>query len=188
MSDMIYDKASLRQILFNKRKELSQEEVFYASEEVCHRLWDLIQNLNVKTVALYVPINNEVDIMLLAETLESNGITMCLPQVVEEEEPLAFNEWLPSEDEFKTDAMGIACVDGEELEPDLILMPSLAFTQGGHRLGYGAGYYDRTLPDLPKAVRVGVAYAFQEMEDFEAEDHDVPLHYIATDAELIEVR
>ena len=184
----VYDKATLRQVLFNKRKELSQEEIYYASEETCHRIWDLVQNLNAKTVALYIPINNEVDVMPLAETLEAHGITMCLPQVVTEGEALIFNEWLPSEDDFKTDLMGIACVDGEEMTPDLILLPTLSFDQGGNRLGYGAGYYDRTLPDMPKAVRVGVAYAFQEVEQLDVEDHDVPMHYVATDAELIEVR
>ena len=182
------DKKSLRQILFNKRKELETEEVYYASEEICHRLWDLIQNFNSKVVALYVPINNEVDIMPLAETLEGNGITVCLPSVVEKEEPLVFNEWLPSEDELETDALGIACVDGEELEPDLVILPTLAFDRDGNRLGYGAGYYDRTLIDMPKTVRVGAAYVFQEVDALEAEDHDVPLHYIITDAEQIETK
>ena len=187
-AEYLGDKETIRQVLFNKRKEVSEEEVMYASEEICHRLWELIRDLNSKVISLYVPMNNEVDISQLADRLESHGATLCLPQVKTKGEPLVFNEWVPSEDLMVSDVMGIPCVEGEEVTPDLVLIPTLCFDNYGNRIGYGAGYYDMTLPEFPKAIRVAVAYAFQQVEQLEAEDHDVPMHYIATDAELIEAK
>lgn len=181
-------KQSIREILVAKRLEVTPEEVMYASEEICHRLWDLIQNLNARTVALYIPMHNEVDLSMLGDRLEAHDITICLPRVVGEGKSMVFNEWLPSEDMLETDARNIPCVDGELVEPDLVVMPVVSFDNNGGRIGYGAGFYDRTLPRIPKAVRVGAAYAFQEVGDVFAEDHDVPLHYVCTDAELVEAK
>jgi 5-formyltetrahydrofolate cyclo-ligase len=75
--------------------------------------------------------------------------------------------------------------DGEAVMPDWLIVPLLAFDRRGARLGYGGGYYDRTLPLLPRAVAMGVAYAAQEVPEVPAGPHDVPLHAIATERELI---
>jgi 5-formyltetrahydrofolate cyclo-ligase len=65
--------------------------------------------------------------------------------------------------------------------PDLLLVPLLAFDHRGHRLGYGGGYYDRTLAALPHATAIGCAYAAQQVDDLPATAQDVPLHAIATE-------
>ena len=70
---------------------------------------------------------------------------------------------------------------GELMVPDYLLVPLLAFDRHGHRLGYGAGYYDRTLAELPGAVSIGCAFAAQELDEVPAGPYDVPLHAIATE-------
>lgn len=180
------NKAEIRSVLVAKRLNLTMEERIYASEEICHRLWDVISNFNAKTVAVYSAMHNEVDLTTLIDKLELHNITLCLPRVEDEEEPLVFNEWLPSEDVLDVDSKGIPCVDGEVLTPDVVIVPLVGFDRSGGRIGTGNGYYDRTLAELPRAIRVGAAYVFQEVDDIMGNDHDIPLHFIATDAELIE--
>jgi 5-formyltetrahydrofolate cyclo-ligase len=71
--------------------------------------------------------------------------------------------------------------DGEILQPDYLLVPLLAFDRAGHRLGYGGGYYDRTLAGLPAAIAVGCAFAAQELDAVPVAEYDAPLHAVATE-------
>ena len=77
--------------------------------------------------------------------------------------------------------------DTELLEPDFLLIPLLAFDAHGNRLGYGGGYYDRTIEALPGAFRLGCAYACQQIKSVPTEPTDQPLHAIATDQALVGV-
>ncbi len=74
---------------------------------------------------------------------------------------------------------------GPERVPDFLLVPLLAFDRRGHRLGYGGGYYDRTLAALPRAGRLGCAFAAQEMDAVPAGPHDVRLPAVATERGII---
>ncbi len=74
---------------------------------------------------------------------------------------------------------------GEFVTPDWLIVPLLAFDRSGARLGYGGGYYDRTLALLSGATAIGVAYAAQEIAQVPTGPHDVPLHAIATEQGLI---
>jgi 5-formyltetrahydrofolate cyclo-ligase len=75
--------------------------------------------------------------------------------------------------------------NGPQTIPDFLLVPLLAFDRRGHRLGYGAGYYDRTLDALSDAFALGCAYAIQEVPEVPAGPGDKPLHAIATEQEVI---
>ena len=75
--------------------------------------------------------------------------------------------------------------DKAELEPDILLVPLLAFDRHGNRLGYGAGYYDRTLATLPGRFRLGVAYAAQELDEVPAGHYDARLDAVATECGVI---
>jgi 5-formyltetrahydrofolate cyclo-ligase len=75
--------------------------------------------------------------------------------------------------------------EAEVLKPDVLLVPLLAFDRRGRRLGYGGGYYDRTLAALPGAVALGIGYAAQELDEVPAGPEDAPLAAIATEAGLV---
>jgi 5-formyltetrahydrofolate cyclo-ligase len=83
---------------------------------------------------------------------------------------------------------GTAYPDGPIAEPDMLLVPLLAFDRAGHRLGYGGGYYDRTLATLPTHPAIGIAYAAQEIPHIPPGPHDHPLPTIITESEIIQTR
>ncbi len=76
--------------------------------------------------------------------------------------------------------------DGSLTRPRLILVPLLAFDRSGTRLGQGAGWYDHVLPQHPDAIRIGVGWSAQEMDELPREDWDIPMHYILTEKEWID--
>ena len=76
--------------------------------------------------------------------------------------------------------------DGLALTPDVVLVPLLAFDRSGARLGYGGGYYDRTLAALPGCLAIGCAFAAQEVDQVPVEPTDQRLHAVATERELIQ--
>jgi 5,10-methenyltetrahydrofolate synthetase len=93
-------------------------------------------------------LENEPDLRPVYEYLHTQGLTVALPIVVEKQAPLEFHVWRPT-DTLKPGAFGVLePVRGEKLMPDVVLVPTLGFTDQGARLGYGGGYYDRTLAHL----------------------------------------
>ena len=98
--------------------------------------------------------------------------------------PLAFRLWRPG-DALIPERFGTARPTGEERAPDFLLVPLLAFDRRGGRLGYGAGYYDRTLPLLAPCFAMGCAFAAQEVPAVPMGPYDIPLDAIATEREVI---
>ena len=96
--------------------------------------------------------------------------------------PLIFRWWRPG-DELAPDAAGIPAPlsSAHDMQPELILTPLLAFDRTGGRLGQGGGYYDRTFAARPDALRVGIAYAGQQVDRLSLLDHDIPLHGVLTE-------
>lgn len=116
-------------------------------------------------VAAYWPMGPEIDVRPLLHALHARGQPLCLPVTPRRGQPLRFRRWAPG-DPLGHGPMGTRQpIQGEEVTPGWLLVPLLAFDRDGRRLGYGAGYYDRTLAALPHAVAVGVAYAAQEVQD-----------------------
>jgi 5-formyltetrahydrofolate cyclo-ligase len=134
-------------------------------------------------VAIYRAAGSELDTDALARALMAQGRRLCLPVVVERDAPLWFRRWTPGEP-LELDLAGMAAPLplAEAVTPDLIITPLLAFDRFGGRLGQGGGYYDRTFAAMPDAIRVGFAYAGQEVERLPLEDHDVRLHGVLTEA------
>jgi len=136
-------------------------------------------------VAGFWPMGDEIDLRPLLHALHTIGHLILLPVTPRRGLPLGFHVWSP----------GCAMLPGRfgtshpEAEapsaPGFVLVPLLAFDARGHRLGYGGGYYDRTLAALPQAFRLGVAYAGQQVPHVPAAPHDIPLHAIATEAGLL---
>lgn len=134
-------------------------------------------------IAGYLPIRTEIDIRPLLNELLARGHTITLPETPRRGRPLIFRRWTPEtpliEGRFKTQHP-----DADILIPDFILTPLLAFDQHGHRLGYGAGYYDISFASLPEAERIGCAFSAQRVLDLPAESHDIKLHAILTETGL----
>lgn len=126
-----------------------------------------------------------MDIVPLLEALDDTGEKVSLPCVQGKDAPLSFRQWAKG-DTLRLGAFGVRepQFDQPLMVPDLVLLPLLAFTPTGKRLGYGGGYYDRTLALLRRKGDVfacGVAYAGQEVPDLPTDEHDQLLDGILTE-------
>lgn len=144
-------------------------------------------------VALYKALGAELDPRPLGDTLRKAGWSLALPAAVAPDAPLVFRAWNPGEP-LANDLSGIASplATAEEVRPNLVIVPLLAFDRQGGRLGQGGGHYDRTLEALrgepsPPAF-IGLAYSGQARADLPREPHDQPLDGILTEAGYIAVR
>jgi 5-formyltetrahydrofolate cyclo-ligase len=137
-------------------------------------------------VSGFWPMGQEIDIRPLLHALHDRGHPIALPVTPRRGLPLAFRRWRPG-DELARGPMGTRQPgpEAEALTPGFLLVPLLAFDRRGHRLGYGGGYYDRTLAALPGAVALGVAHAAQELDEVPAGPEDARLAAIATEAGLV---
>ncbi len=140
-------------------------------------------------VAGYRPIGSEIDPTPLLETFHCEQARIALPCVEAEGAPLKFRAFSPG-DELETGAFGVEApkASASVLVPALVLVPLLAFDRAGRRLGYGGGYYDRTLDALRAAgsvTVVGVGYGAQEVSKVPADKHDQRLDWIITEVEAI---
>ncbi len=135
-------------------------------------------------VAGFWPIGVEIDIRPLLRALHKRGHRIALPVTPKRGNPLTFREWWPGQ-EMIPERFGTMRPTGGELRPDYLLVPLLAFDRAGRRLGYGGGFYDRTLALLPGATTVGCAYAAQEVDEVPAGPHDIWLQAVATERGVI---
>lgn len=136
-------------------------------------------------VAGFWPFGQEIDIRPLLLALHERGHAIVLPVTPKRGNPLSFRRWHPG-DVLQPERFGTFRPVGEAAAvPDFLLVPLLAFDRRGHRLGYGAGFYDRTLAALPGRYALGVAYAAQEVPEVPAGPSDVPLDAVATDRGVI---
>ena len=133
------------------------------------------------------PLPGEPDLGTLWAALHARGHALVLPETPARGEALRFRPWHP----------GCAMLPGlfgtchpestSYAAPDLLFVPLLAFDRHGYRLGYGGGYYDRTLAALPGARGIGYGFAFQQVDAVPHGPHDVPLHGIVTEEGLVRV-
>ncbi|MGR0188203.1 5-formyltetrahydrofolate cyclo-ligase [Azospirillum aestuarii] len=140
-------------------------------------------------VAGYWPLGSELDVRPLLLHLKAVGRSVALPVSGPRGQALAFRDWDPAQP-LAAGRYGIhePGADRPELVPAVLLVPMLAFDRSGHRLGYGAGYYDRTL-DALRAIRpvlaVGTAFAAQELDAVPHGAHDERLDWILTERETL---
>jgi 5-formyltetrahydrofolate cyclo-ligase len=133
-------------------------------------------------VAGYHPIRDEADPRALMSTLSAQGHPLALPVVTATKGILVFRTWQPG-DPLTPNSWGIAepLAASPQVAPHIVLVPLLAFDATGHRLGYGGGYYDRTLETLAGVRRVGIAYAGQQVSAVPREPHDLVLDAVITE-------
>jgi 5-formyltetrahydrofolate cyclo-ligase len=137
-----------------------------------------------EVVAGFWPLAGEIDIRPLLVALHAAGHEIVLPVTPKRGLPLTFRLWRPG-DEMLKERFATMRPIGEERRPDWLLVPLLAFDRYGGRIGYGAGYYDRTLPDLSPRFALGCAFAAQEVPEVPTGPFDVRLDAVATEREII---
>ena len=138
-----------------------------------------------KVLAGYMPMRTEIDPL---PSMAAHQGTVCVPVIAGKGQPLKFREWTPDA-EMEEGPFGAQVPrTGAWLEPEVLIVPLVAFDRRGYRLGYGGGFYDRTL-ELLRARRptlaIGFAWSAQEMEAVPIEPTDQPLDLIVTERETI---
>ena len=188
-------RALLRARMSVRRNELGAKQRITAAAGVLHSLETLPEFMTDANVAGYWAIRGELPLNLAVASLRRREQHYFLP-VLGDAHQLRFAEYMDGT-ALKSDSYGIPEPDVPATalraprDMDVILVPLLAFDRAGHRLGTGGGWYDRSLAFLKDVTRpaapllVGIGYAFQEAAAVPSAEWDVPLDYVATDAELI---
>jgi 5-formyltetrahydrofolate cyclo-ligase len=143
-------------------------------------------------VSGYSPMRSELNPVPLMRRLSDSGARLALPVVVGRGKPLIMRAWSFG-DELDSGVWGIRepKADAPEVFPDILLVPLAAFDRRGHRIGYGAGYYDMTITrirTMKPAIAIGLAFAAQEIEQVPATPFDARLDLVLTEREVIDLR
>jgi 5-formyltetrahydrofolate cyclo-ligase len=136
-------------------------------------------------IGFYWPIRGEYDARNLVATLIERGARAAMPVVVQKGAPLVFRNWHPGA-RMENGFWDIPVpADDERVVPTTLLVPLVGFDDAGYRLGYGGGYYDRTLATLPaKPLAIGVGYEFAHLETIYPQPHDIPMSAIVTEGRV----
>jgi len=184
-------KAKLREEAKARRARMRAEEAAAAALAVRDRvLGSALVPPATTTVSGFWPIGDEFDPRPLMEALAARGHRLCLPVVVGKGRALAFRAWAPGDPlERAGFGLSVPAWDAAPAIPRFLIVPLLAFDRRGYRIGYGAGFYDRTIAELKShaspVVAVGVGFALQEVPEVPALAHDQRLDAIATEDYLI---
>ncbi len=171
----------LRSTLLARRKALSSDDKAQADARLVQRLLDWCSAHTITSLGVYQPIRREPDLLAAYNALVALGVYLSLPVVIGREAPLEFRAWKPG-DVLEKEALGtlVPPAGTAVVQPQALLIPCVGFNAEGFRLGYGGGYYDRTLAASPRPLAVGVCYGFGRV-DFDGQPHDVPLDQVLTD-------
>ena len=188
---MSNSKAELRAKALAARDALSEKKRSSAAAKLAKRGLPFAL-LPGSIVSGYSPIRSEIDPMPLLRKLADEGARLALPCVTARGQSLVFRIFHPN-DRLMLGPLGIPepSPAAAEVHPDVMLVPLAAFDKLGHRIGYGAGYYDYTFAHLRKAkhvIGVGIAFAAQETKAIPALSHDVPLDYVLTERKTFDFR
>jgi 5-formyltetrahydrofolate cyclo-ligase len=184
-------KAELRAAALAARDALSEAQRAAAAQAVAQRGLPVDMTPGA-VVAGYSAIRSELDPTPLMQSLAAQGARLALPVITARGQSLRFRVWHPG-DRLLPGPLGILepSPAAAEITPDIVLVPLAAFDPTGHRIGYGAGHYDRTLAHLHKSkgfAAIGLAFAAQEVAAVPALQHDVPLDYVLTETKAFDFR
>ncbi len=189
------EKSELRKTCYARRMAMSLKAAAAAANEIAGRI---TAEIDVSEIALtadtvisaYWPLTGELDPRPALRAFASRNAKLALPRVIGDGQPLAFHLWRAS-DRLIEGRFKVMEPDPENpsADPDILLVPLLAFDRTCRRLGHGKGYYDRTLAKLreanPSTVAIGVAFAAQEVERVPTDAYDQTLDMIITECSVI---
>ncbi|MAW81712.1 MAG: 5-formyltetrahydrofolate cyclo-ligase [Parvularcula sp.] len=177
-------KAILRERMKGERRAAAKARPDAGVHAAAHFMKSVPRDENA-VVSVYFPMRNELDTEPLVAALIEEGVTVALPVVAKKKAPLLFRAYKPGDD-LVPGSYGelIPAETAPEATPDILVVPLLAFTAEGGRLGYGGGYYDRTLEKLRKTgapLAVGYAFGAQEVDALPLSPLDQPLDWVVTE-------
>jgi 5-formyltetrahydrofolate cyclo-ligase len=182
-------KAALRRAALARREAVEPAARAAFSRRLAEEGLRLARLWRPQIVSVFYPLRGEPDTLPLLTALAADGFATALPVVVGRRSPLTFRRWRPG-DQTRGGAMSIhePLEDAPVVDPDLLFVPLACFDRRGHRIGYGAGYYDRSLAYLRAMKPVhaaGVAYGVCEIAAVPYEGHDQSLDAVVTEQETI---
>lgn len=179
-SEDMMDKKMLRRQLLAVRRAIPEDLKKQYDHALCLQIKSWLEVNGVKTVSAYLPIRHEPDLMELYQALVGQ-VQMALPYVPAKDSPLQFMAWQPG-DELVEGAFHIPIPKAvrQVPMPDALIIPCVGYTAGRYRLGYGGGFFDRTLEGQDNILTVGVAYSCLKTV-FQTEKFDMPLSAIITE-------
>jgi 5-formyltetrahydrofolate cyclo-ligase len=172
-----------RERLIAARLAIPAEERMRMAERTAAALDASIGRMEGRTVSLYWPFRGEPDLRSwLASVIERGGRT-ALPIVIEKGKPLLFRLYAPG-DRLEKGVWNIPIpAEGEPIVPDVVIAPVVGVDSANYRLGYGGGFFDRTLAALPrKPLVIGIGYEMQRIATIHPQQHDIPMDRIVTEA------
>lgn len=173
----------LRRERIQAREALDAGQHRLLSAALERHLEALLASCQPRVLGFCWPFRAEFDARPLIVRLIASGMRACLPVVVCADAPLEFRVWRP-DSAMAVDRYGIHYpVQGEMQAPDVLLMPVNAFDAAGYRLGYGAGYFDRTLAAMQSPpLALGIGFELARLASIQPEPHDIPLDAVVTEA------
>ncbi|MDE0424488.1 MAG: 5-formyltetrahydrofolate cyclo-ligase [Candidatus Poribacteria bacterium] len=185
------ERERIRAETLQRRDGLAQEVRSVLSRRIINFLVSWIQNEDFDTVMLYLSMKSEVETFSLLDILLHQEKIVCAPVVDTHQLELTPRQIRNPKTELVQHRYGLlepnaACPILPVSQLQLIIVPGIAFDANGYRLGYGKGFYDRFLTKCPDAVRVGLAYQVQIVEDTCPQTWDLPVHYIFTEKGIID--
>ena len=173
-----------------KRRDMIGSVSKIKSDEIRQRLLGVERVKQAKTICTFISAFKEPDTVEIIKELWEQGKKVVVPITDIESGTLSLS-YINSMDDMKKGAYGIlepkTVRKADENNIDVILVPGLAFDRNGGRMGFGKGYYDRLL-ESSKAVKIGLCYDFQILEKIPTEIHDVPMNFVITEKEILEIR
>lgn len=181
-SDVVRWRTAERKRLLDARMALDPQARMRRSARVAAALDRTIGNVGGRVVASYWPFRGELDLRSWASRIVERGGRIVLPVVVRKGWPLEFRVWRPGEP-LERGLWNIPVPSrGPALQPDVVIAPLVGFDEAKYRLGYGGGYFDRTLAAMAKrAFVVGVGLASSRVPTIYPQPHDIPMDTIVTD-------
>jgi 5,10-methenyltetrahydrofolate synthetase len=180
--DPVAIRAALRRQCLQARESLSSAEHALLSARIEQNLTAELAQHTRGCIAFCWPYRAEFDARPLILKLLDAGWQACLPVVGDEVGPMCFRDWTPTTPMYE-DRHGIHTPQsGAELVPDLVLLPFNAIDACGYRLGYGAGYFDRTLAAMqPQPFVIGVGFGLGVVASVQPQAHDIPVNCRVTE-------